>query len=112
MTDLPLWAAVPAAVLLILGGLLTLTGSIGLLRLSHFYARMHPPSMGTTLGAGCVLLASMIVSSALLQRPVIHELLITLFVIITAPVTAMLLMRVAVYRGGINLDPEKGIEKV
>lgn len=110
MTELPLWATVPATVLLILGGVLTLTGSIGLLRLPHFYARIHAPSMGTTLGTGCVLFASMIVSSALLQRPVIHELLITLFVVITAPVTAMLLMRAAVYRGGIHLDPEKGIE--
>lgn len=110
MTDLPLWATVPASVLLILGGLLTLTGSLGLLRLPDFYARIHAPSMGTTLGTGCVLIASMIVSSALLQRPVVHEILITLFVVITAPVTAMLLMRAAVYRGGIRLDSEKGIE--
>lgn len=110
MTDLPLWASVPATVLLILGGLLTLTGSIGLLRLRDFYARIHAPSMGTTLGTGCVLIASMIVSSALLQRPVVHELLITLFVVITAPVSAMLLMRAAVYRGKIRVDPEKGIE--
>lgn len=110
MTDLPLWATVPATVLLILGGLLTLIGSIGLLRLPHFFARMHAPSMGTTLGTGCVLIASMIVSSALLQRPVIHELLITLFVVITAPVTAMLLMRAAVYRSGLRVDREKGIE--
>jgi multicomponent K+:H+ antiporter subunit G len=100
MTDvvLPAWAAIPAGVLLILGGLLVVIGSLGLLRLPDFYARMHPPTMGTTLGTGCVLAASMLVSSALLGRPVIHELLITLFVAITAPVTAILLMRAAVSR--------------
>jgi multicomponent K+:H+ antiporter subunit G len=94
--------------LLVCGGLFALIGSIGLLRLRHFYARMHPPAMGTTLGAGCVLLASMIVSSALLGRPVIHELLITLFIVITAPVTAMLLMQAAAYRRGRQpIDPAR-----
>jgi multicomponent K+:H+ antiporter subunit G len=90
---LPVWVSVPAALLLVGGGLLTLIGSLGLLRLSNFYSRMHPPTMGTTLGTGCVLCASMLVSSATLDRPVIHELLITLFLVLTAPVTAILLMR-------------------
>ncbi|HEX6996837.1 MAG TPA: monovalent cation/H(+) antiporter subunit G [Gammaproteobacteria bacterium] len=96
--ELPVWAALPAAVLLLAGGALTLVGAIGLVRLATFFERMHPPSMGYTLGAGCVLIASMIVSSALLERPVVHELLITLFVVTTAPVTAMLLARAARYR--------------
>lgn len=105
--DLPLWALVPATVLLILGGLLAVIGSLGLLRLPDFYSRMHPPSMGTTLGAGCVLIASMLVSSAILHRPVVHELLITVFIVMTAPVTAMLLVRAALYRG--RARGEKGI---
>ncbi len=92
---LPLWVTVPTALLLVTGGLLTLIGSLGLLRLRDFYSRMHPPTLGTTVGTGCVLIASMLVSSALLHRPVIHELLITLFLAITAPVTAILLMRAA-----------------
>ena len=96
--DVPLWAALPAAALLVCGGLLVLVGSFGLLRLNSFYARIHAPTMGSTLGAGCVLVASMLVSSALAQRPVIHEMLITLFILITSPVTAMLLMRAAIFR--------------
>ena len=96
--ELPAWAALPAAILLVVGGLLTLLGSIGLLRMREFYQRMHPPTMGTTLGAGCVLLASMLVSSALLGRPVIHEILISVFLVLSAPITAMLLMRAAVAR--------------
>lgn len=98
VADVPLWAAIPAAVLLVFGGLLTVVGSLGLLRLKAFYARIHAPTMGSTLGAGCVLVASMLVSSALAGRPVIHELLITLFILVTSPVTAMLLMRAAMYR--------------
>ncbi len=99
MTEIPLWAALPAGVLLIAAGLLAVTGSLGLLRMPDFFSRMHPPTMGSTLGTGCVLVASMLVSSAVVGRPVVHELLITLFVVMTAPVTAMLLVRAAVYRG-------------
>ncbi len=98
LLDVPLWAALPAAFLLVCGGLLALVGSLGLLRLKSFYARMHAPTMGNTLGTGCVLIASMLVSSALAARPVIHELLITLFILLTSPVTAMLLMRAAILR--------------
>ena len=101
MTDVVLspWVVVPAAVLLIIGGLLALLGAIGLLRLKSFYARMHAPTMGATLGTGCVLVASMLMSSAIADRLVIHELLIAAFLTMTAPVTAILLMRAARSRG-------------
>lgn len=98
--DLPTWAALPAGILLIVGGLLVVIGSLGLVRMPDFYSRMHPPTMGTTLGTGCVLLASMLVSSAIVGRPVIHEILITLFVMMTTPVSAMTLMAAAVARTG------------
>ena len=98
------WAAIPAAVLLICGGLLALVGSLGLLRMKDPHARMHPPAMGATLGEGCVLIASMLVSSASLQRMVIQELLITAFMLITTPVSAMTLMRAAVTRTQTRTD--------
>lgn len=96
--NLPAWAALPAGILLIIGGLIVLIGSIGLLRLPSFYARMHPPTMGTTLGTGCVLIASMLVSSAVAGHPILHETLITLFVVMTTPVSAMTLMSAAITR--------------
>lgn len=101
---LPLWAALPAALLVICGGAFALIGSIGLLRMKTFYARMHPPAMGTTLGSGCVLIASMLVFSATLHRAVIHEILIALFVVITSPISAMTLMRAAIRRTGLRGD--------
>lgn len=104
LADVPLWVALPAAFFMVCGGLLTLVGSLGLLRFKSFLARIHAPTMGSTLGAGCILIASMLISTALEQRPVIHELLITVFILITAPVTAMLLMRAAISRKQSSTD--------
>ncbi|MBO9331510.1 cation:proton antiporter [Achromobacter sp. HZ01] len=100
--QIPLWAGIPASILLVLGGLLALTGSAGLLRFRTFYARIHAPTLGNTMGCGCVLLASILVFSALSARPVFHEVVITLLLIVSSPVTAMLLMRAATYRNRIN----------
>jgi multicomponent K+:H+ antiporter subunit G len=100
--DLPLWAAVPASVLLVVGGLLTLIGSFGLLRLPDFFERIHAPAMGNSLGVGCVLVASMLCSSAAAGRPVVHEVLITLFIVMSAPVSAMMLLSAAVYRNRVR----------
>ena len=96
--DLPLWATIPGTLLLVIGGLVTLIGSLGLLRLPDFYARMHGPSMGTTIGTATVLLASLLVSSATTGRPVVHELLITLLVLMSAPVSSMMLLQAALHR--------------
>jgi len=101
------WVAIPAALLLVCGALLVLVAACGLLRLHRFQERMHPPTMAMTLGAGCILLASMLVSSAALQRPVLHEVLITLSVILTAPVSAMTLMRAAVMRDRAGGAPDR-----
>jgi len=100
MNELPVpgWAALPAAILLVVGATLTLIGAVGLVRMRDFFARMHPPAMGNSLGAGSVLIASMLISSAMLHRPVIHEILISIFMVLSAPITAMLLMRAAMAR--------------
>ena len=96
--DLPAWAAALTAVLLLVGSGLTLVGALGLLRLRTFYERVHAPTLGTTLGIGCVLLASMLFFSVLQTRPILHELLITVFMVITTPVSLMVLARAALYR--------------
>jgi multicomponent K+:H+ antiporter subunit G len=99
MSEMPLWASLPGTLLLVIGGLVTLIGSLGLLRLPDFYARMHGPSMGTTIGTATVLAASLLVSSAVSERPVIHELMITMLVLMSAPVSSMMLLKAALYRG-------------
>jgi len=98
LASLPAWAALPMALLLILGGIVVFTGALGLMRLRSFYQRIHGPAITISLGTGCVLLASMLCFSVLRTRPVLHELLITAFILLTAPVVSMLIMRAAVYR--------------
>ncbi|PWK77024.1 monovalent cation/H(+) antiporter subunit G [Aminobacter sp. AP02] len=97
-TDLPAWVALIVAFLLVLGSGLTLLGAIGLVRFQSFYERVHAPTLGTTWGAGAILIASIICFSVLQSRPVLHEVLITIFVVVTTPVTLMLLARAALYR--------------
>lgn len=104
--DLPLWAAVPVALLLLVGAALGLTGSIGLLRLRSFYERVHAPTLGTTLGIGSILLASMLFFSVMQTRFVLHEILITVFMVVTTPVTLMLLARAALHRDRAEGSPD------
>src|SRR6185503_717935 len=87
-----------AALLALAGALIVLVGSLGLVRLGTFYERVHPPTMGTTLGTGLILIGSMLHFSALESRPVLHEILIGAFMTLTTPVTYMLLVRAALYR--------------
>lgn len=98
IADLPFWIAVPAALLLVLGGIVALTGSLGLLRLPTFYTRIHAPTMGNTLGVFSVLLASLLLTSWQERGLLLHHLLITVLLVITSPITAVLLMRAAIRR--------------
>lgn len=95
---LPLWVTIPGTLVLIIAGLSTLIGSFGLFRLDNFFSRMHGPSMTATFGVGGVLIASMLMSSALIGRPILHELLITLFVTAGAPITSIMLVQAGLYR--------------
>lgn len=96
--EIPAWAAIPVALLLITGGSIIVVGALGLLRLPTFYQRIHGPAITVTLGTGFLLLASMLYFSVLRSRFVTHELIIAAFVLMTAPVVAMMIMRAAVYR--------------
>lgn len=98
MEHMPAWAALLTALLLILGGSIVVIGALGLMRLPSFYQRIHGPAITVTLGAGCLLLASMLYFTVLQSRLVIHELIISAFILMTSPVVSMLLMRAAVYR--------------
>ena len=82
---------------LIFGGLFVLVGSIGLLRLQDFYVRLHAPTKATTLGLGGILIGSMIFTYYTRGHVSVNELLITLFLVITAPVTAHILAKVAMH---------------
>lgn len=98
VATLPAWAALLVSIFLILGGSVIFIGALGLLRLPSFYQRIHGPAITSTLGAGCLLLASMLYFSVSESRLVVRELVIAIFLLLTVPVVAMLLTRAAVYR--------------
>lgn len=81
---------------LVAGGLFALVGAIGLVRLPDLLMRLHAPTKATTLGVGGALVASMLyfVGSG---RLIVHELLITAFLFVTAPVSALMLAKAALY---------------
>ncbi|WP_422062263.1 monovalent cation/H(+) antiporter subunit G [Sphingopyxis sp.] len=112
--DLPTWAAIIVGLLVFGGAAITLLGAVGLLRLRGFYERVHAPTLGATSGMAAILAASALCFSVLQTRPVVHEILIALFVTLTTPVTLMLLARAAIYRdrseesASVPSDPDAG----
>lgn len=85
-----------AATCLLIAAFFSLVGAIGLVRLPDFFMRLHAPTKAATLGVGGVLLASMILAAAE-GRVGFAELLITLFVFVTAPVSANLMAQAALH---------------
>ncbi|WP_435607794.1 Na+/H+ antiporter subunit G [Pseudomonas knackmussii] len=86
------------AVLLLGGSLFALLGAVGLYRMPDFYTRLHAPTKASTLGVGGVVLGSLLYFSTNGQGISLHEVLITLFLFITAPVSAHLLAKAAMQR--------------
>jgi multicomponent K+:H+ antiporter subunit G len=96
LMQLPAWLQWAVALLLLLGAFFLLVGAFGLLRFKDFFMRLHAPTKASTLGVGGVLVASLLVSWAQAQAG-LQVLLITLFVFVTAPVSANLLSLAALH---------------
>ncbi|MEL0636669.1 MULTISPECIES: Na+/H+ antiporter subunit G [Marinomonas] len=112
---MPLYLEIIVCVLLLIGGIFLLVGSYGLARLPDIYMRLHSPTKASTLGITGVLLASMILQSYLQDFVSIKELLITLFLLITAPVAANMIAKTAIHHGIKPLEKTRGkslIEKM
>lgn len=93
------------SVLLLGGAFFVLTGSIGLARFPDLFTRLHGPTKATTLGMAGVLLASMLYFTGERGELSLHEILVTLFLFMTAPVTAQLLARAALHQRVRSLAP-------
>jgi len=83
--------------LILTGAIFTFVGSLGLVRLKDLYTRLHGPTKATTLGVGCLLIASAVYFSTRDSGISLHEILITLFLFITAPVSAHMLAKAALH---------------
>ena len=97
------------AFFLLLGSAFVLVGGIGLARLPDFFMRLHAPTKATTLGVGGMLIASM-AHFVSLGATSLHELLITLFLFVTAPVSAHMLAKAGLHlrlRSRAPLPPDR-----
>jgi multicomponent K+:H+ antiporter subunit G len=94
---MPLWLDILLAFLVLVGAAFTFIGSLGLARLRDFYTRLHGPTKATTLGVGSLLVASAVKFTTLQPGPSLHEVLVTLFLFITAPVSAHLMAKAALH---------------
>ncbi|SER02368.1 multicomponent K+:H+ antiporter subunit G [Nitrosomonas sp. Nm51] len=87
------------SLLVLTGASFAFIGSLGLIRLKDLYTRLHGPTKATTLGVGSLLIASAIYFSTYSEQISLHEFLITIFLFITAPVSAHLLAKAALHLG-------------
>ncbi|HVL35800.1 MAG TPA: Na+/H+ antiporter subunit G [Burkholderiales bacterium] len=107
---MPLLAEIVVTVFLLVGSAFVLVGGIGLVRLPDFFTRLHAPTKATTLGVGGMLIASIAYFFAL-ETPTLHELLIALFLFLTAPVSALMLAKAGLHlrlKSRAPLPPRRG----
>lgn len=105
------WMEWAVAFFLLLGGSFVLIGSIGLARMPDFFMRLHGPTKATTLGMGGILLGSIFFFS-LTGEVSVHELLITIFLLITAPISAHMLIKTALHHKLAAIEKTRGMENI
>lgn len=90
------WYELLISFFMLVGAFFAFTGSLGLARLGDFYSRLHGPTKATTLGVGGTLIASALYFSVG-EGVSLHEVLVTFFLFLTAPVSAHLMAKAALH---------------
>jgi len=90
---------------LLLGGILTLTGAVGLLRLPDFFTRLHAASVTETLGAALLIIGIMLDTGFTLDAA---KLLLLIFIMIIANPTITHALCRAAANGGTTPEIEDG----
>lgn len=101
---MPAWIEWTLAALVLLGAAFVLIGAWGLATLPDVYMRLHAPTKACTLGVGALLLASLALGWWHGESGW-HEVLVTLFVFVTAPVSASLIAQAALHLGATSRAP-------
>ncbi|MEM7193062.1 MAG: Na+/H+ antiporter subunit G [Pseudomonadota bacterium] len=84
--------------LICIGAFFLFVGSLGLAKLPDLMRRLHGPTKATTLGIGAMLIASMLFFFLQGDAMSFQELLITTFLFLTAPVTALMVAKAHLLR--------------
>ncbi|MCC7265952.1 MAG: cation:proton antiporter [Caulobacteraceae bacterium] len=103
---IPLPIAVLICGCLLAGAFFALAGAVGLVRLKSFYQRVHAPTLGSSLGMGLILVSSILYFSLARGHPVLHEILIAVFLTLTTPISLMLIVRAALARDRFEGNPD------
>jgi len=94
MNVLGTMAEIAITLMIVLGAVFALVGSWGLVRLPTLMERLHGPTKATTLGLGGMLIGSMLFFQFEQGSWSVHELMISLFLFITAPIAANMIAKV------------------
>ncbi|MEG2280455.1 MAG: monovalent cation/H(+) antiporter subunit G, partial [Comamonas sp.] len=96
--QLPMWAEILIAILVLGGATIAFLGSLGLMRLKSYFERVHAPSIIATMGCWLIMWATFVFFSATGKGLALHALLIAVFIAVTVPITTIFLMRAALFR--------------
>ncbi len=100
------------SILLLLGGCFVLIGSIGLVKMPDFFMRLHGPTKATTLGMACLLTSAMVYFSTTTEGVSVKEILISIFLLLTAPISGYMLIKSAIHHRLPSNEKTSGKEKI
>jgi multicomponent K+:H+ antiporter subunit G len=100
------------SILLLIGGFFVLVGSIGLVKMPDFFMRLHGPTKATTLGMAALLTAAMIFFSTTQESLTVKEILISLFLLITAPISGYMMIKSAIHHKLASIERTKGTNNI
>lgn len=99
------FAELLASALIVLGGSFALIGSWGLVRLPSLMERLHGPTKASTLGLGGMLVGSVVFFQLVKGEWTTHELLVSVFLFVTAPIAANMIAKVHVHQLKLGRTP-------
>jgi multicomponent K+:H+ antiporter subunit G len=88
-----IFAEILISLFILIGAFFMFVGSFGLAKLPDTFRRLHGPTKATTLGIGSLLIASMMFFLFGRGQLSFHELLISIFLFLTAPIVANMLAK-------------------
>ena len=100
------------SILLLIGGSFVLVGSIGLVKMPDFFMRLHGPTKATTLGMASLLTAAMVFFSNTHAGFSVKEILISVFLLLTAPISGYMMIKSAIHHKLNSIERTKGKDNI